>query len=195
MIKVGITGGIGTGKTTVCKLFEMMNIPVYYADTKAKQLMTGNKAVKRKIMDLLGKEAYFKNGRLDRKYISSKVFNNKALLDSLNAIVHPAVAEDFEDWAELHKHEKYILKEAALLIESGSYKLLDKLVLVTSDIELIINRVMLRDNTTQEQVQKRINAQLSEAKKIKHADYVIENSGKIGLILQVIDLHKQLISL
>jgi dephospho-CoA kinase len=127
MIKVGITGGIGSGKTTVCKLFETLDVPVYYADDRAKKLMTSNAEVKKAISHLFGNEAYYRNGRLNRPFISAQVFKNKPMLKKLNAIVHPAVKIDGDQWFA-EQHTKFALKEAALLIESGSYKSMDKLI-------------------------------------------------------------------
>ena len=131
MYKVGITGGIASGKTTICKIFELLGVPVYYADDRAKQLMTASKVIKHQIITLFGTEAYFKNGRLNRKYIGSIAFNDPPILKKLNAIVHPAVIQDGHDWFEKLKDVPYALKEAALLIESGSYKTLDKTIVVT----------------------------------------------------------------
>ncbi len=189
MLKIGITGGIGSGKSTVAKIFEVLDIPVYYADLRAKQLMTGHKKVKSSIINLLGKQAYFRNGRLNRKWIGSKVFQDKALLQQLNSIVHPAVADDYNAWTEQHREAKYTLKEAALLIESKSYQTLDLLILVTAKEEIRIQRVMKRDNTSYEAVKNRIHNQISEEEKLKYAHLTIDNSGKESLILQVLKIH------
>jgi dephospho-CoA kinase len=190
MIKIGITGGIGSGKTTVCKIFEALGIPIYYADDSAKKLMTSNKVVKSKITSLFGSEAYFRNGRLNRKFISSKVFSDKTLLNMLNAIVHPAVKEDNERWF-LQQKSPMALKEATLLIESGSYKDLDKVIVVTCPIETRIERVMSRDKSTKEAVLKRIENQMPEEEKIKYADFVIINDGKKLLIPQVLKIYNK----
>jgi dephospho-CoA kinase len=189
-MKIGITGGIGSGKTTVCKIFEALGIPIYYADDSAKKLMTSNKVVKSKITSLFGSEAYFRNGRLNRKFISSKVFSDKTLLNKLNAIVHPAVKEDNERWF-LEQKSQMALKEAALLIESGSYKDLDKVIVVTCPIETRIERVMSRDKSTKEAVLKRIENQMPEEEKIKYADFIIINDGKKLLIPQVLKIYKK----
>lgn len=195
MIKIGITGGIGTGKTTVCRIFELLGIPTYNADIRAKQLMTGNKKVKSEIIKLLGKDSYFRNSRLNRQYISSKVFNDNNLLALLNAIVHPAVALDFDEWVTKQRETSYVIKEAALLIESNSYKTLDKLIIVTADEDVRISRVVKRDKTTKVQVKKRMDAQMSETHKVKFGDFIIDNSGRISLISQVIEVHKLLLQL
>ena len=195
MIKVGITGGIGSGKTFACKLFELMGVPVYDADNRAKKLMTSNKSLKKSIINLLGKEAYFINGRLNRKFIAQNVFKNAVLLNELNALVHPAVARDGEEWFKKAKQagHPYAIKEAALLIESQSYKLLDKLILVTAPLEIRVSRVIKRDKTTRENVLSRISKQMDDEEKRKYADYIIENDGEKSVIEQVIKIHEDLI--
>ena len=195
MIKVGITGGIGSGKTFACKLFELMGVPVYDADNRAKKLMTSNKSLKKSIINLLGKEAYFINGRLNRKFIAQNVFKNAILLNELNALVHPAVALDGEEWFKKAKQagHPYAIIEAALLIESQSYKLLDKLILVTAPLEIRVSRVIKRDKTTRENVLSRISKQMDDEEKRKYADYIIENDGEKSVIEQVIKIHEDLI--
>lgn len=195
MIKVGITGGIGSGKTFACKLFELMGVPVYDADNRAKKLMTSNKSLKKSIINLLGKEAYFSNGKLNRKFIAQNVFKNAILLNELNALVHPAVARDGEEWFKKASQSghPYAIKEAALLIESQSYKLLNKLILVTAPLEVRVSRVIKRDNTTRENVLSRISKQMDDEEKCKYADYIIENDGEKSVIEQVIKIHEDLI--
>jgi dephospho-CoA kinase len=184
MIKVGVTGGIGSGKTTVCKLFESKGIPVYYADDRAKKLMLANKKLKSAIKDLLGQESYFRNGRINRKYISSLVFNDKSLLKRLNAIIHPVVLQDSEDWFSQQK-TKFAIKEAALLIESLSYKTLDKIIVVTAPEKLRIDRVVKRDKTSIEKVKERMKNQLNDSDLLKYADYIIINDGNNDLLSEV----------
>lgn len=187
MIKIGITGGIGSGKSTVCRIFQILGVPVYNADNKAKYLMANDKALKISIINLLGSESY-KNNHLNREFIASKVFKDKDLLKKLNALVHPAVKNDFIKWSEKQK-APYVIYEAALMIESGSYKLLDKVIVVTAPLELRIARVCERDKVHQEKVLARINNQLSQEEMLKYADHVITNDGKISLISQVLELH------
>ena len=191
MIKVGITGGIGSGKTTVCKLFEKMDVPVYYADYEAKRLMTYDKKLKKSIKALLGNEAYYKNGRLNRKYVASVVFNDKEKLAELNGIVHPAVALNAEKWFTKQK-SKYAIKEAALLVENESYKQLDYLIVVIAPAEMRIKRVVKRDKIEYSQVKQRIANQLPEIQKKKVADFIIDNSGDVSLISQVWKIHRKL---
>jgi dephospho-CoA kinase len=192
-IKVGITGGIGSGKSFVANLFSKKGIAIYNSDIMAKKLMTSNTLVKSKIKELIGNEAYFKNGRLNRSYIASRIFNNKMILKKLNAIVHPAVAQDYEVW-HLKQKGSYTLKEAALLIESGSYKDLDFLILVTAPLELKIERVMQRDKVSKEDIIRRMKAQTTDAKKIKYADSIIINDGRP--LNKIIDnLHRTFLNL
>lgn len=192
MLQIGITGGIGSGKTTVCKIFEVLGIPVYYADIRAKWLMENNAALCTGIKDLLGREAYTPEGRLNRGLIASRVLVNPDLLEKLNGLVHPAVALDGLAWQEEQKNVPYTLKEAALLFESGSYRLLDKIIVVTAPVEVRIARVMERDKASRETVQGWIARQMDEAEKVALADFVIQNDGKHLLIPQVMTVHHTL---
>ena len=190
---IGITGGIGSGKTTVCRIFESMGIPVYYADIEAKKLMNFDKNLKHSIKALLGDEAYHINGRLNRKWVASRIFSDKSLLEKINRLVHPAVKTDVKRWLEeLPKKYSYALQEAALLVENGSYKALDGLISVSAPKDLRIQRVVKRDKTTIAAVQSRMNNQLPQEAKDAVADFVIFNDGSKSLILQVWEIHKKL---
>ena len=193
MKKIGITGGIGSGKTTVCKIFESLHIPIYYADDRAKALMTQDAKLVKHIKKLLGDAAYFNDGTLNRQHIAKIVFSQPKKLAKLNALVHPAVAKDGEIWQQSHSLVPYTLKEAALLIESGGYQSLDYLITVWAPKELRINRVMSRDGMTRAEVVARINKQMPEFEKLKIADYVILNDGKKSLVQQVWRLHQQIV--
>lgn len=196
MLKIGITGGIGSGKTTVCKVFETLGIPVFYADTVAKQIMTTDPALVQGIKTTFGKESYFDNGSLNNKYIASIVFNNDAALAELNALVHPAVFRAFDVWdAQLPKNTPYSLKEAALLFESSSYKMCDKNILVTAPQAIKIVRVTARDRVSEEQVLARMSKQLTDDEKVKLADFTLENTEGQSVILQVSALHKAFLEL
>lgn len=195
MKKIGITGGIGSGKTTICNIFESLDVPIYYADTQAKKIMATSIAVKQQLKTLLGNEAYHKNGKPDRKFIASKIFSDKALLMGINGIIHPAVQADAERWMEKLKNEGrtvYVIKEAALLVENGSYKALDALIVVTCPEDIRIKRVMQRDHLSYTEVMSKIQNQLPESEKIKVADHIIINDGSTPLIPQVYKIHKKL---
>lgn len=196
MLKIGITGGIGSGKTTICKVFETLGVPVFYADTVAKQIMTIDPILISGIRDTFGEESYLENGMLNNKHIANIVFNNETELIKLNALVHPAVFRAFDEWdAKLPKHLPYSLKEAALLFESGSYEMCDKNILVTAPHALKIARVTQRDGVSEEQVLARMGKQFTDRQKMKLADYFIENNEKQSIILQVLDLHQQFLKM
>lgn len=194
MHKIGITGNIGSGKTTVAKVFATLGIPVYDADSRAKALMHESPEIKEGLIALIGPEAYSLDGALNRAFVASIVFPDPAMLAQLNAIVHPAVAKDFDNWVK-QQHAPYVLKEAALLYESGSYKSLHKIIVVHCPQELRIERAMQRDGATREAIVSRMEKQMSEEEKIGRADYVLDNSGKVLLLPQVMELHKQLLAL
>ena len=196
MIKVGITGGIGSGKTTVCEIFERLGVPVYYADKQAKYLMETDKALREAIRQLFGDEAFDAENNLNRAFIAGIVFKDEEKLLALNALVHPAVKADYDSWNAIlaRKEYPYSLKEAALLVESGSYKDLDKLIVVSAPLEDRIKRVMARDNISEEQVKARIDAQLPESEKVKLADYVIDNNLIMELVPQVGKVHLDLLN-
>lgn len=195
ILKIGITGGIGSGKTTICKIFETLGIPVYYADDRAKWLMVNNLDLVSKLKSLFGKEAYLENGELNRKYISSKVFSDISLLEKLNSIVHPAVFKDGIQWHDSFKDVSYTLKEAALLFESGGYKNLDKVITVYAPKEVRIQRVMNRDGSSRAEVEARIDKQMPDAEKMELADYIIKNDERNKLIQQVLEIHQKILDL
>ncbi len=187
---IGITGGIGSGKTTTCQIFEHLGVPVYYADVRAKELMAFEGPLKTKIIQAFGEEAY-SGGRLDRAYLAKEVFNSKEQLSVLNGLVHPAVADDFDDWLEEHKNADYVLKEAAILFESGAYQAVDFTVLVIAPEDVRIQRVVQRDGSTPEQVLQRIKNQWTQERKAKLADHIVNNDGSELLIPQVLELHRK----
>lgn len=194
-LKIGITGGIGSGKTTVCKIFETLGIPIYYADDRAKWLMINDSNLIKRIKDLLGEKAYNEDGSLNRAFIANIVFQDKAKLEKLNAIVHPAVFIDGNDWHEAQKNVPYTLKEAALLFEGKGHQFLDKMITVTAPKELRIERVINRDKTTREAILARMDKQLPDEKKVEMADFVVYNDGKESLIDQVLKIHHQVLEL
>ncbi len=170
---VGLTGGIGSGKTTVANMFSKLGVPVYIADTEAKKLTNSSKIIRRKLTQLLGEEAY-SEGVLNRKYVADKIFNDKALLESVNAIIHPKVAAHFKTWVA-KQTSAYVIKEAAILFENGTYKNFDKIILITAPKELRIVRVMARDNSSSSEIEQRMDNQWSDEKKAKLSDFIIEN--------------------
>ena len=174
MIVVGLTGGIGSGKTTIGKQFESFGIPVYIADDEAKALMNRSKVIKRKLIKLFGKPAY-KDDKLNRPYLSSKIFNDKELLDKMNAIVHPKVASHFKRWLKKQK-APYAIKEAAIIFEHNMEDQYDFIITVVADEDLRIERVVDRDNSTEEKIRAIIKNQLTDDEKIKRSDFVIVNN-------------------
>ncbi len=194
MLKVGITGGIGSGKTTVCKIFEVLGAPVYYADERAKTLMQTDLKLIASIKELFGDEAYA-DGKLNRQLIASKVFSNQPLLAKLNAAVHPAVAKDSELWMSRLSDFPYALKEAALLFESGWNKQLDHVICVYAPVEDRIARLKKRDKTTDEEIAARMKNQMSDEQKKELSDFVIYNDANHRLIPQVLALHHILLGL
>jgi dephospho-CoA kinase len=189
MLKIGLTGGIGSGKTTVAKVFEVLGIPVYYSDDRAKYLMNTNSALKTSIVKHFGNEAY-KNDALDRKYLAGIVFNNKEKLELLNSLTHPITIQDAEEWMK-KQTAPYIIKEAALLFESGAAQKMDYVIGVNAPEYIRVNRVMHRDNLSEEEVMKRISRQIDEEKKIRLCDFVIFNNDKQLVIPQILELHKK----
>jgi dephospho-CoA kinase len=188
---IGLTGGIGSGKSTVAKLLETMGAVVYNSDERAKQLYI-NSSVKLEIVKLLGENAYLSSNELNRKYVADKVFSDNALLNQLNNIIHPAVKKDFNQFIQSYPDHTIIIKESALLFETGIFKELDFTILVTSTIEIKIERVMKRNSLQREEVIKRIAAQWPDEKKIPLADYVIVNDNCHSLIQQATQLITQL---
>jgi len=194
MLKIGITGGIGSGKTTACRLFEKLGVPVYYADDRARWIQNNDADLIRAIKQIFGDEIY-KNGQLDRASLGKIVFSDKDKLEALNTLVHPAVFKDANDWQEKQKMAgaAYTLKEAALLFETGSYKTLDKIIVVSAPLDLRIERVMSRDNLTREEVLKRIGNQMPQEEKEKMADFVLNNTNLESLEKEVGLLHRLII--
>lgn len=190
MLKIGLTGGIGSGKTTVARVFEALGVPVYYADEAAKRLMNEDKEIIEAVTLNFGKESYI-NGKLNRPYIASIVFNNKEKLERLNFITHPATIRDANEWMS-NQNASYVIKEAALLFESGSSEHLDQIIGVYAPASLRIMRTMERDNISRDEVIKRMNRQIAEEIKMKLCDFVIVNDEQQLVIPQVIKLHEKL---
>jgi dephospho-CoA kinase len=192
VLKVGITGGIGSGKSVVAKIFEVLNIPVYNADERARWIQENDPKVIKETKALFGEEAYV-NGKLNRSIISQQVFKDKDKLAKLNHIVHPKVGKDFENWTKERESFPYVLKEAALFFEAGSYKDMDRMITVISPLELRIKRIITRDlHRTEDDVKSIIAKQLSDQEKASRSDFVIYNDDEHMLIPQVLEIDQSL---
>ncbi|KEO72855.1 dephospho-CoA kinase [Anditalea andensis] len=189
---IGLTGGIGSGKTTVTKIFAILGIPIYYADERAKWLMAHDYNLVKAITANFGNESYFEDGTLNRIFLGNNVFNDKKKTELINALVHPAVKTDFEAWAN-RQQSPYIIKEAALLFETGSYRHLDKIINVSSPLKIRIARILFRDmHRSEAQINDIIDKQWSDEEKNKLSDYIIKNVENKLLIPQVLDIHSKL---
>lgn len=192
IIKVGITGGIGSGKTTVAKVFEVLGVPVYYADEAAKRLMNEDEILKGEIQHHFGKECYVE-GKLNRKYLSELVFTNDKKLALLNSIVHPATIADAQKWMQ-QQTTPYAVKEAALIFESGSQQELDYVIGVFTPIPMRIQRVIKRDQLSREEIKARMDKQMDESIKMRLCDFVITNDEQQMVIPQVIQIHNTILT-
>jgi dephospho-CoA kinase len=192
MIRIGLTGGIGSGKSTIAKIFEVLGIPVYYADAASRRLMNEDPAIIKEIIHHFGEKSYA-DGKLNRAYIASIVFNDPEKLALLNALSHPATIDDANKWMQ-QQSSPYVIKEAALIFESGSAENLDLVIGVYAPAPLRIRRTMDRDKITQEEVKKRMERQINEELKMKLCDYVIINDEQQLVIPQVMALHQKFIT-
>lgn len=193
MYHLGLTGGIGSGKTLVCSVLEKLGVAVYYADSEARRLMNSEPQLVRQIKELFGKEAYI-NDSLHREFLAKQVFGDTVKLAKLNAVVHPAVWKDFFSWAQTQKDAPYVVKEAAILFESGISHSLDGSVLVYAPEAMRIQRVMDRDGVDEESVRRRMMHQMDEEEKKKLADYIIYNDDSEMLLPQIIALHNKILN-
>lgn len=193
MLKVGLTGGIGSGKSLVAEMFKLLGVPVLHADDTARYLMENDTELKSAIGQLFGKEVY-ENGRLNRPFLASVVFNDKSKLEQLNALVHPATIAFGQQWAA-SQTTPYTIKEAAIFFESGSYKDMDKMIGVYAPIEMRLQRAMSRDNATEEVIRQRMDKQMNEEEKMKRCDFIIYNDETKSVINQVLQLHEELLQL
>lgn len=189
---IGLTGGIGSGKSTVGKIFKTLGVPVFVADEEAKTLLDTDFELQHKLVELLGEELVEK-GKVNRAYIAERIFSNDKLLQEVNRLVHPAVAVTFKNWYQRQK-APYVLREAAILFESGSHQDCDKIIVVTAKEDLRLERVMGRSSEKKEQVKARMAKQWPQEKKDAMADYLIDNNGRQSLIKQVLKVHENIIS-
>lgn len=191
---VGLTGGIGSGKSMCAKIFEIIGIPVYYSDDRAKMLMVNDKNIVAQLIAIFGPNSYCADGSLNRPHLSQAIFNDATLLKKMNSVVHPAVRNDFILWHTQHSHDTpYTIQESALLFETGSYKFFDSIILVDAPKELRIKRVKQRDQVSRKEVLKRMDKQLPAKFKRSKSNYIIKNNGKKSVIRQVLEVHLSLI--
>ncbi len=193
MITVGLTGGIGSGKTTIANYFIELGVPVYFADDQAKRIMNSSKKIKKKLIAEFGKDTY-KDEELNRSYLATIVFNDKDKLEIINRIVHPEIAKHFSKWITKQK-ANYIIQENAILFENDTASKFDYIVTVTAPVETKINRVLKRDATTKDAVLSRMGNQWNDAKKIQLSDFVIHNMNLIETKKQVVKLHQKLLKI
>jgi len=194
MIKAGLTGGIGSGKSTVARLFAMLDVPVFDSDTVAKSLYHTDLILKARLIEKFGPKIYLENGQINKSFLISEIFSHAKTLEELNALVHPRVKASFDHWVENNSNFPILIKEAAILFESGADKQVDKKIVVVAPLEVRISRVMIRDSFTRDKVMERIKNQLPQEELVNRADFVIDNSGKVSVIKQVINIHKQLLN-
>ena len=196
LLKVGITGGIGSGKSTVAGILSSMRMAVYNSDARARWIQENDPRLIDEILKIFGPEAYLPGGKLNAKYIGGIVFGDPQALQKLNRTVHPALGQDFERWAAEHERNNdtpYLVQEAAILIESGLYTAMDRIVVVVAPEEVRIARVVARDGSQPEEVQRRMRVQMSDAQKLEYADYVLVADDRQMLTPQVVALHEELL--
>ncbi len=191
MFKLGITGGIGSGKTSVCRVFEVLNIPVFSADRVAQAIMENDKSIIEGINSIAGRDLYL-NGSLDRPTLSDLIFNDKASLEKVNSLVHPAVFRKFAQWVN-EQYAPYVIMEAAILFESGASKLVDRVATVVAPVEERIERIILRNKLSREQITERMRNQMDDDNTFKNSDYVINNSENDMIIPVILKIHDDIL--
>lgn len=188
---IGITGGIGSGKSLVCKVFSVLGIPIYEADARAKYLISHDQLLKKSIIELLGEQAYLASGDYNRAWVASQVFGNPVLLSKLNALVHPKVRQDATDWIQQNQQTSFVLYEAALMKAAGDGNTFDKVIVVNAPVDLRIQRIKVRDQRSEAEIRAIIERQISEEERRKIADFTIENDEKQPLLPQILDLYEK----
>jgi len=191
MFKIGVTGGIGSGKTLVCKVFSVMGIPVFNADLEAKNIINSDKEVISELKKMFGKDIYL-DQKIDTKKFAEIIFNNKQAIQQVNSLVHPKVRELFKSWCLQYENPPYVIQEAAILFESDAYKQLDFTINVHASEETRINRVMLRDHVSKEKVIERMKNQIKDDERMKLADFTINNENDTMVLPQILEIHKKL---
>jgi dephospho-CoA kinase len=192
MLKVGLTGNIGSGKTIIARIFSSLGVPVFHADLEAKK-QYDDEVVKKIILEKFGSGVFSPSGKILRPVLAEIVFNDPVRLEELNKVIHPGVYKDYLEWSRRHSGYSYILYEAAILFESGHYREMDKVICVTAPEEIRMRRVMERDHLTPQEVERRMANQWKEEKKVEMADYVIKNDETIMVIEQVMAIHNKLV--
>lgn len=190
--RLGVTGGIGSGKTSVCKVFNVLGIPVFSADTVAREIMDRDEGIKQYLNTIAGKDLY-RSGELNRTELADMIFNNRALLEKVNSLVHPAVFEKFSNWS-VEQSSPYVIIDAAILLESGASKLVNRIATVVAPVEERIERVMQRNKLAREQVLERIRNQMEDSERIKFSHYIISNSENDMIIPAIIRIHDDLLN-
>ncbi len=191
MLKVGITGGIGSGKTIICEIFKHLNIPIYNADIEAKKILINNSIVRKELIKNFGENIYLNSSEINKELLANIIFNDKTALKKINSIVHPAVWQNFLHFIQNKTSYNYVILEAAILIESGFYKNMDYVVTVTAPEDIRVQRVMKRDNASKKIIMQRINNQILEEERMKFSDFIIINDDKQLVLPQVLDLHNK----
>ena len=191
MLKVGITGGIGSGKTIICEIFKHLNIPIYNADIEAKKILINNSIVRNELIKNFGENIYLNSLEINKEFLANIIFNDKTALKKINSIVHPAVWQNFLYFMQNKTSYNYVILEAAILIESGFYKNMDYVVSVTAPEDIRVQRVMKRDNVSKKIIMQRINNQILEEERTKFSDFTIINDDKQLVLPQVLDLHNK----
>ena len=183
MIKIGVTGGIGAGKSMICSVLEQMGYPVFYSDIEAKKIISSNSEVKHQLIELFGSQIFI-NNQLNRTYLASILFSDATLVEKMNAIVHPKVRETFQEWA-LNQNSSIVFNEAAILFETGAFKNFDATILLTAPLDVRLKRVAARDNASEEEIMKRINNQWSDDKKMNLATFILVNDDTKSVLNQL----------
>jgi dephospho-CoA kinase len=192
-LKLGVTGGIGSGKTSVCRVFSSLGIPVFSTDPEAKKIMESNGGIIKRINSLVGRDIYI-GGSLDRQQLATLIFNNPALLGKINSLVHPVVFNSFERWVK-EQSAPYVIMEAAILFESGASKLVDKVATVVAPVEERVQRVILRNSLTREQVLERMRNQMTDEERIELSDFLIYNSEDDMIIPAILKIHEEILTI
>lgn len=186
---IGVTGGIGSGKSMVCRLFECLDIPVYYADSRAKWLTNHDPEIREKVIALLGPSSYDSAGRYNTSFVASVVFKNEDLLKDLNAIIHPVVMRDTREWVTAQSGMPYVVKEAAIMAKAGHGNAMDYVVVVEAPVDLRVKRILQRDNRSEQEIRAIIERQVTDVARKEIADFTVDNDETAALIPQVLALH------